>query len=54
MKTFKVTLSQWDNPDKFKFILVEECIDMDDCIEHIHSTEKGFVIDAIKEVTGSI
>ena len=50
MKTFKVTLSQMDNPDKLKFILVEDCIDMDDCVEHVHSTEKGFVINAIKEL----
>ena len=50
MKTFKVTLSQMDNPDKLKFILVEDCVDMDDCVEHVDSTEKGFVINAIKEV----
>jgi len=51
MKTFKVILSKIDNPDKFKFILVEDCIDMDECIEHVHSTEKEFVIDAIKEMS---
>jgi len=51
MKTFKVTLSKMDNPDKLKFILVEDCIDMDECIEHVHSTEKGFVINAIKEMS---
>ena len=39
-----------DNPDKLKFIIVEECIDMGDCVNHIHSTEKEFVINAIKEV----
>ena len=51
MKTFKVTLSQMDNPDKLKFIhMVEDCIDMNDCVEHVDSTEKGFVINAIKEV----
>ena len=50
MKTFQVRLSKMDNPDKLKFIIVEECIDMDDCVNHIHSTEKEFVIDAIKEV----
>ena len=50
MKTFNVTLSRIDNPDKLKFITVEECVDMDDCIHHIHSTEKEFIIDAIREV----
>ena len=50
MKTFQVRLSRFDNPDKLKFITVEECIDMDDCVNHIHSTEKEFIIDAIKEV----
>ena len=50
MKTFQVRLSRFDNPDKLKFITVEECVDMDDCIDHIHSTEKEFIIDAIKEV----
>ena len=50
MKTFKVTLSRLDNPDKLKFILVEDCIDMQECIEHVDTTEKAFVINAIKEV----
>lgn len=50
MKTFQVRLSDVNNPDRLKFITVEECVDMDDCINHIHSTEKQFIIDAIKEV----
>ena len=50
LKTFKVTLSSVDNPDKFKFIVVDECVDMDDCINHVHSTEKEFIIDAIREL----
>jgi len=33
-----------DNPDKLKFIEVAECVDMDECIDHIHSTEKEFII----------
>jgi len=50
MKTFSVTLSRFDNPDQFKFLTVEECIDMDDCINHIHETEKEFtVIESIRE-----
>lgn len=50
MKTFQVQLSRFDNPDKHKFITIEECIDMDDCMNHIHSTEKDFIIEKIKEV----
>ena len=50
MKTFKVTLSQLDNPDKLKFILVEDCTNIHECIDHVDSTEKEFVINAIKEM----
>ena len=50
MKTFKVTLSRWSDPDQLKFITVEDCVDMDDCVKHVWSTEGGFVIEAIKEV----
>ena len=50
MKTFKVTLSRIDSPDRLKFILVEDCIDMEDCVNHVDATEKGFIIEAIKEV----
>lgn len=48
--TFKVQLSRFDNPDLFKFIVVEDCIDMDDCINHVHETEKDFIIESIREV----
>jgi len=50
MKSFKVTLSRIDNPGKFKFIVVEDCVDMDECIQHVWDTEKESVIDAIKEL----
>jgi len=50
MLTFKVTLSHADNQDKFKFVTVAECKDMDECIDHIWATEKDWVIDAIKRV----
>ena len=50
MKTFKVTLSQMDNPDKLKFILIQDCSDIQECIDYVDSTEKGFVINAIKEM----
>jgi len=49
MKTFRVTMSRMDNPDKLKFIEVEECVNMDECIDYIHSTEKEFIINAIKQ-----
>jgi len=59
MKTFRVTtnngskwygaMSRMDNPDKLKFIEVAECVDMDECIDHIHSTEKEFIINAIRQ-----
>lgn len=50
MITFKVTLSHMDNQDKFKFVTVAECKDMEECIDHIWATEKDWVIDAIKRV----
>lgn len=50
MITFKVTLSHADNPDKFKFVTVAECKDMDECLNHIWATEKDWVIDAVKRV----
>ena len=50
MLNFKVTLSHKDNPDKFKFVTVAECKDMDDCVTHIWATEKDWTIDAVKRV----
>ncbi len=59
MMNFKVTLLHMDNPDKLKFVIVEECKDMDDCLNHIWETElaqlrttqqKGWVIDAVKRI----
>ena len=50
MLNFKVTLSHMDNQDRFKFVTVGECKDMDECLEHIWETEKGWVIDAIKRI----
>jgi hypothetical protein len=49
MKTFQVTMSRMDNPDKLKFIEVAECMNMDECIDYIHSTEKEFIINAIRQ-----
>ena len=50
MINFQVRLSCLDNPDKVKFLIVEECKDMDDCLDHIWATEKGWVVDSIKRL----
>ena len=50
MKTFQVILSQRLNPGFFKFITVEDCVDLDDCVEHIMSTEKECEIEQIREI----
>ena len=50
MKSFKVTLENQNNPGRFKFITVDECKDMDECIDHIWNTEPGWTIDAIKQL----
>lgn len=50
MKSFKVTLENQDNPGRFKFITVEECKDMDECIDHVWNTEPGWTIDVIKQL----
>ena len=49
-KSFEVSLSMMDDQTSRKFIIVEDCVDMDECIDHIHSTEKGWIIDAIKQL----
>lgn len=49
-QSFKVSLSMMDNPDKLKFVIVEDCKDMDECIDHIYETEKGWIINAIKQL----
>ena len=49
-KSFKVCLSKMDNQNSLNFIIVENCVDMDECIEHIHSTERGWVINSIKQI----
>lgn len=43
MKTFNVILEHWQTR-KLKFVTVEECEDMDDCITHIKQTEPEFEI----------
>ena len=50
METFKVILSLQSNPDKFTFTTVEECIDMDDCIQHIHQEFPAHNIESIRRI----
>ena len=50
MLAFQVTLSHMDDQDKFKFVTVEECKNMDECLDHIWATEKEWVIDAVKRI----
>lgn len=49
--TFEIILESVANPGKFTFVTVEDCIDMEDCVNHI-STEfsSQFTIDQIKQV----
>lgn len=49
MQTFKVILEH-KVTQKLMFITVEECNDIDDCIDHIHSTAPDFQIESITEV----
>ena len=47
--TFKFILQdQWT--DKFTFVTVEDCTDMDDAINHIHGEFPSHTIEQIKEV----
>ena len=50
METFKVILSLQSNPDKFTFTTVEECSDMDECIEFIHDEFPLHNIESIRRV----
>ena len=46
MMTFDLILEHWDT-NKFKFVTVEECIDLDDCINHVHQSEPGWIVTKI-------
>ena len=50
METFKVILSLQSNPDKFTFTTVEDCTDMDDCIEDIHKEFPNQKIESIRRI----
>lgn len=54
MKTFKVELSpkvESVNQPNHVFMTISECIDIDDCINHIHHNHPALQIESIKEVT---
>lgn len=44
---FDLILEHWQS-NKIKFVTVDECVDMDDCIDHITQTEQGWDIIQIK------
>ena len=49
MMTFKVILEdQWTN--KLVFATIEDCVDVEDCINHIHVEFPTHTIDQITEV----
>ena len=48
--TFRVTLDDADNRGKFTFVTIEDCIDMEDCVNHIHTHFPNMIIDVIAEV----
>lgn len=51
MASFKITLDSVDNPGRFTFVTVEDCIDLEDCINHIRSEfSHQFIIDQITEI----
>ena len=50
METFKVILSLQSNPDKFTFTTIEDCSDMDECIEFIHDHFPLHNIETIRRV----
>ena len=50
LMTFKFTLESNLNEGKFTFVTVEDCIDMDDAINHIHREFPADTIDHINEI----
>jgi hypothetical protein len=49
MLTFSVILEHAVT-HRLAFLTIEECIDMDDCINHIHRENPGFNIEQIRQV----
>ena len=51
MMTFEVLFESVDNPGKFTFVTVEDCKDLEDCVNQIQSDfSNQFIIDQIKTV----
>lgn len=48
--TFKFTLESQLEEGKFTFVTVEDCKDMDDAINHIHSEFPNHTIEFINEI----
>jgi len=48
--TFKFTLESELNEGKFTFVTVEDCIDMDDAINHIQSEFPYHTIEYINQI----
>jgi hypothetical protein len=49
MLTFRVILEH-SVTHKLAFLTIEECVDIDDCINHIHREHPGFDIEQITQV----
>lgn len=43
MLTFDLILEHWQTR-QLKFVTVEECVDLDDCLDHIHQNEPDFEV----------
>jgi len=43
MLTFNLILEHWQT-QKLKFVTIEECIDLDDCILHVKQNDPDFDI----------
>jgi hypothetical protein len=48
MFTFNLILQHWQT-EKIKFVTIEECIDLDDCINHVHQTDPDFDIIQVQQ-----
>ena len=48
--TFKFILEDNNSEGKFTFVTVEECIDQEDAINHIHNEFPSHTIDQFTEV----
>lgn len=49
MLTFDLILEHWQT-HQVKFVTIAECVDLDDCINHINQTDPDFDIIQVKAV----